>query len=101
MFSETDCSGAGTPLKVTETSAMLTESGTLSDRTRLVAKPVPKIATMEPGATPAPRSKLAALATPPSETTGVCACAAKAQQRTKVQEQNSFNGNPSNWMVRE
>jgi hypothetical protein len=70
IFSETNCRGAAMPLKVTETSAMVLERGTVSRRASPEARLVPKIEIMEPGATPAPRSKLAALATPPSETTG-------------------------------
>jgi hypothetical protein len=82
MFSDTNCNGAAMPFIVTETSAIVVERGTLSSRASPAARLLPKIETMEPGATPVPRSKLAALATPPSDTTGVCACAAAKHQNT-------------------
>ena len=90
MFSDTNCRGAAMPLKVTETSATVVERGTVSRRARPEARLVPKIETMEPGATPAPRSKLAALATPPSEMTGDWACAAATQQTAVMQRLNDF-----------
>ncbi len=76
-------SGAGTPLKVTLTFDSDVESGIVLALAVVLANPVPKIATIDPGATACCGAKLALFTTPFGETETVPLCAAASAAKSK------------------